>query len=318
MNIYIYKVVLMRIFACFSFVFLFLCSFPIGVGAADFIAPKMNKADNKEVIELLAPHKALYDIKLVATHSGSQIINISGKMYYEWKRTCDAWVTDHRFKLLYEYADNPGMAVSSDFSTYETFDGESLNFSARRKRDNTLYQEIRGMAEIADKGGEASFSMPQDLNFELAKGDFFPMAHTIEMIQKAKANDKFFKAVVFDGSDDEGPVEINTFIGKPVNALKTMQANDEIDMALLNTPAWNVRMAVFPTKDDEAQSDYEMSLVFHENGIISDMLIEYDDFSVRQKLVALERVEDTDSACHKKVLEKTTEKGENLTLDKKQ
>jgi hypothetical protein len=34
-----------------------------------------------------------------------------------------------------------------------------------------------------------------------------------------------------------------------------------------------------------------MSLVFHENGLISDMLIEYDDFSVTQKLVALEKVD---------------------------
>ena len=49
-------------------------------------------------------------------------------------------------------------------------------------------------------------------------------------------------------------------------------------------------MAVFPVKDREEESDYEMSMNFHENGIISDMLIEYDDFSVKQKLVALEKI----------------------------
>jgi hypothetical protein len=31
----------------------------------------------------------------------------------------------------------------------------------------------------------------------------------------------------------------------------------------------------------------------HENGVISDMLIEYDDFSVTQKLIALEPVKST-------------------------
>lgn len=273
-------------------------SFNAPLKAADFIEPKIIQSEEAE--EFLVPHKALYDIQLVATRSGSQIVNISGKMFYEWKPTCDAWVTDHRFNLFYEYADSPGMRVTSDFSTFETFDGENLNFSARRKRDNTLYQELRGKAVVADKGGEATFTMPEDLDFDLSKGAMFPMAHTIEMIKKAKAKDKFFKAVVFDGSDDEGPVEINSFIGAPVNAMKIIKASDELDMALLNTPAWKVRMAVFPTLTDEELSDYEMSMVFHENGIISDMLIEYDDFSVTQKLVALERLEKTDSCKAKK------------------
>jgi hypothetical protein len=33
-----------------------------------------------------------------------------------------------------------------------------------------------------------------------------------------------------------------------------------------------------------------MGMVFHENGIISDMTIEYDDFTVKQKLVSLEKL----------------------------
>jgi hypothetical protein len=51
-------------------------------------------------------------------------------------------------------------------------------------------------------------------------------------------------------------------------------------------------MAVFPLEgEDTATSDYEMTLVFHENSVISDMLVDYDDFSVAQKLVALEKIE---------------------------
>ena len=145
--------------------FLYLCAFllisctSLGVSASanDFIddVPK----EEISIEDHLTPHKALYDINLVATRSGSQIINISGKMFYEWKPTCEAWITDHRFSLSYEYADSPGMKVTSDFSTFETFDGEDFNFSARRKRDNTLYQELRGKATIADKGGKASFTL---------------------------------------------------------------------------------------------------------------------------------------------------------------
>ncbi len=254
-----------------------------------------SKLDLKEIEKSpLVPHKALYEIDLVATKSGSQIANIDGKMYYEWKPSCDAWITDHRFSLLYEYADSPAMQIASDFSTFETFDGKQFNFSARRSRDHNLYQELRGIAELGEKGGNVDYTLPENLKFDLSNGAMFPMSHTLEMVKNFNSDKKFFSAVVFDGSDDEGPVEINSFIGKSVNALSRVKGNEKINMALLNTPAKNIRMAVFPTLSDSEVADYEMDMVFHQNGIISDMLIEYGDFSVSQKLVALEKLEAND------------------------
>lgn len=233
----------------------------------------------------LVPHKALYDIELVATHSGSQIINISGKMAYEWKPDCDAWTTNHKFQLFYEYADSPGMKITSDFSTHESLDGKTFNFTSRRHRNGEMYQEIRGAAD----GSKAIFTMPEGVKYDLAAGTLYPMGHTLELIKHAKAGDKFYSAQVFDGSDEEGPIEINTFIGKKVTG-ETKSKDGKIDKSLLKGDAWNMRMAVFPAKDREEESDYEMDMVFHDNGIITDMLIEYDDFSVRQNLVSLERI----------------------------
>ena len=250
-----------------------------------------NKISYDDAKQKLQPHKAFYDIDLVATRSGSQIINISGKMYYEWKETCDGWLTDHRFNLVYEYSDGPGMTITSDFSTYESFDGEEFTFSARRKRNDELYQEFRGTSDLGKKGGTADFSIPDDVEFDLTSQTNFPMRHTVKLIQNITNKSKFFNAVVFDGSDDEGPVEINAFIGGAEKAPKTLFGNDAIDADLIKVPARKIRMAVFPQNSDTATSDYEMDAVFHENGVISDMLVDYDDFSVTQKLVALEEID---------------------------
>lgn len=250
----------------------------------------------------MAPHKALYNIELASTRSGSQILNISGKMFYEWKPKCDAWSTDHRFNLSYEYADSPGMQITSDFSTYEMIDGSAFDFTSRRKRGGALYEELRGHAEIVKgKPGEAIFSVPKDLSYDLEAGSLFPMGHTIEMIRQARAGNKFFSAKVFDGSDGDGPVEINTFIGSKANPLSVVKASPQLDMGLINTPAWNIRMAVFPLSNPSENSDYEMSMVFHDNGVVSDMLIEYGDFSVRQKLVAIEKLEGEPCGAKKSV-----------------
>ncbi len=265
-----------------------LCAALLSPGTVVHAAPP---AIGKMPADLLVAHKAVYDIDLIATHSGSQIINISGQMVYEWAPSCEAWVTDHRFKLFYEYADTPGLRVMSDFSTYESFDGSKFNYASRRHRDGELFQEIRGHADLDKAGdGKALYIMPEKIKYDLKKGTVFPIGHTLELIRHAKAGDKFYNAEIFDGSDEDGPVEINTFIGKAAHAPKDVVDNAKVDSSLLKSRAWNVRMAFFPLKDDESISDYEMSLIFHENGVISDMEIEYADFSVRQKLVSLEKI----------------------------
>src|ERR1700722_8867554 len=51
----------------------------------------------------VALHRALYDFKLASVHSGAGISGISGRMYYEQDDNCDAWTTEHRFRVEYQY-----------------------------------------------------------------------------------------------------------------------------------------------------------------------------------------------------------------------
>lgn len=285
----------------FLFGFLIICGVWYCGGAAHAVLPSAKiEEDTKSGAVHLAPHKALYDINLVATRSGSQIVNIKGKMFYEWKKTCEGYITDHRFQLKYEYTDSPALQITSDFSTYEMLDGSQFNFSSRRKRNQDIYEEYRGAASVDSEIARADYKIPEAASFEFSSDAYFPMGHTVEMIRQASMGNKFFNAVVFDGSDDEGPVEINTFIGKGVNPMALLNPSKQLDMELLNNKAWKVQMAVFPVFDDAETSDYEMEMVFHENGVISDMFIDYDDFSVTQKLVALEAITgENPTSCQK-------------------
>lgn len=235
------------------------------------------------------PHKALYEIRMSGVRSGSQILNISGQMFYEWQPVCNAWISNHRFNILYEYADSAPTRITSNFSTYEPFDGSALNFTSQRKRDGEIFEEIRGSANVAPGMlGKASFNMPADLEFDLPEGTLFPLSHSLAVAQKIKDGEKFYNATIFDGSDEDGPVSVNAFIGKLAEVPQREEDHAALDQSLLASPAHRVRLAFFPLNNDAAESDYEMSLVYHENSLISDMLIEYDDFSVSQKLIAVE------------------------------
>lgn len=248
------------------------------------------------------PHKAIYDIRMSAKKSGAQVANITGKMTYEWQPSCDAWLSNHHFSMRYEYVESPSMNITSDFSTYESFDGKTMNFTSQRKRGGEVFEEIRGAATIEDSGetSRAVYTIPPNLEFDLPDGTLFPIAHTLDVLDKIKTGQKFYIATIFDGSDEEGPVEINSFIGKQADINNYLKITPDMDKKLLESQAWKLRLAFFPLHQkkgeeigDESSSDYEMSLVFHENGVISDMLVEYDDFSVTQKLVALETLGDT-------------------------
>lgn len=241
----------------------------------------------------LVSHKALYDIRLVATHNGAQVVNISGKMYYDWKPTCEGWISGHRFDLNYEYTDAPPMRITSDFSTFEPFDGRAFDFTSRRRRDGEMYQEIRGSASLESgdsPSGKAVYVKPGDLKFDLPAGTVFPMGHTVELLRRIARGEKFFTATLFDGSDEEGPVEVNAFLGAPFKNTEKVPGGKGIDASLLAGKAWNVRMAFFPLNTSEAAADYEMDMVFYDNGVISDMTIAYKDFTISQTLVALEKI----------------------------
>lgn len=263
------------------------------LATAALAAPPVDRATQAG----LAPHKALYEIKMIANHTNSQFQNLSGQMYYQWQPACDAWMSSHRFNLVYEYIDTPAMRITSDYSTYEPFDGKSMTFTSQRRRDGELFEELRGGAQIGGEPGkrpEAVYTIPENLTFALSDETLFPMSHTLAVLDKIREGKKFFRAAIFDGSDQEGPMQVTSFIGKPVPPDDLIKVSAGLDDKLLRTKAWKVRLAFFPLNKEDAGSDYEMNVVFHENGVISDIIIEYHDFTVSQKLVALEPL---GSAC---------------------
>ena len=135
----------------------------------------------------LTPHKALYDVSLTSVQSGSQISDIYGEMFFEWKQTCDAWVTDHRSNLVYQYTDGKLVRITTDFVTYESLDGKSLDFTSRRTRNGEIFEEVRGHADLDDNHvGEAAYAEPMQIQYDLPAQSYFPMDHTKAILEKAE------------------------------------------------------------------------------------------------------------------------------------
>jgi EipB-like len=241
----------------------------------------------------VALHKALYSFKMVSVQSGAGISGISGTMYYEQDDNCDAWTTDHRFRVEYQYPERRAVANTSHYVAFESKDQAQFYFSSERQEDGEMTEQLRGSIDKKDDGtAEADYSRPDDLSYKLPKGYLLPTQHTNELIRRARIGEKFFDAIIFDGTDADGPVEINAHIGKKLTAdeLKAI-SGDKLDRSLLSPEAWHVRMAVFPLKEKDGMTpSYEMDVNMHDNGVISYSLVDYKSFKVEQKLIALEKI----------------------------
>jgi hypothetical protein len=248
----------------------------------------------------IALHKALYAFKMVSAEAGAGLDDVSGKMYFEQDATCDAWTTEHRLTTVYQYAEAEPVTDADRYTAFESKDGQQFSFNADSQENGEEIGQLRGSVEKDDGNGKDSaaakaiYSRPDGTEYELPAGYLLPTGHTMEVIRHARAGDHFFSAVMFDGTDADGPVEIGTFIGKKATAeevKKIKDSNKKIDAALLTPDAWHVRMAVFPLKDAvESMPVYEMEMILHDNGVISHALVDYKTFIIEQNLTALEKL----------------------------
>jgi hypothetical protein len=240
-----------------------------------------------------ATHRATYAMSMVSSKSSS-VVNVSGTMNYEFADACDAWSSSQKFALDYVYADEPEAKFDSQYTSNEAKDDSHYDFAVRRLRNGEPEEEFSGSAHRNPDGtGTVSYATPVKKDMDLPKGFYFPTAHTLKVIGEAMQGHHIFNGELFDGSDGEGALEVNAIVG---DVVKPVLDNDQLAAnPLLQAPAYKVRMAFYPpdTKrkgQEEAEPDYEMTMIMHANGVVSSMQIDYDQFSVKGDLQSVEAI----------------------------
>lgn len=234
----------------------------------------------------IAPHRALYTMSLGTTRNDSGVIDARGTMDYEWGETCDGWTIEQRYRLKMRYAESQDVDIVSSFITWESKDGLRYRFNQKQTRNGELDQEIRGEARLdgPGKGGIAEFEKPQPQTLQLAPGVLFPSAHTILLIDAARAGENFLSRLVFDGATDDNAVQVSAAIGVKVTPDPVATSLSP----LLERPGWRVRLAFFPADANAEKPDYELGMRLLDNGVSQDMLIDYGDYAIRAKLDDIE------------------------------
>ena len=234
----------------------------------------------------IVPHHAVYSMSLGATHGDAGVTGAGGTMAYQWGEVCDGWTVEQRYRLKMAYAESSDVSISSNFVTWEAKDGLKYRFNQKETRNGTDNDEIRGEAKLdgPDKGGTVNFEKPEAKTLKLPAGTLFPSAHTISLIDKAKAGENFISKQIFDGATMENSVLVTAVIGAKVEPDEESAKKSP----LLNRPGWRVQLAFFPADQKAEKPDYQLGMVLLDNGVSRDMVIDYGEYSIRAKLDDIE------------------------------
>jgi hypothetical protein len=248
--------------------------------------------------QLLASHRAVYDIELETAADSTGITGLSGRMVYEFGGSaCDGYTVNFRYVTRVDTSEDSRL-TDQQSTTFENGDGSLFTFASKSFVNDSLDKEVRGTARI--KNGKASVELKKPDEQRIVLGStMFPTHHMLDMIERAKKGQSFYEANLFDGSDDADRAMITTvIIGK-----KTKAENGDGDISAMGSfkdePFWPVSMAYFDPQDDQGGEEtptYRINFKLYENGITRDLVMDYGDFSMRGHLVNLS-LEDPAAKC---------------------
>lgn len=243
----------------------------------------------------LAAHRAVYDITLERAATSSGIVELSGRMVYELKGSqCAGFVQQMRF--VTQTIDRSGKPSILDMRSYfkENADGRSFHFNTEQLRDRKLMESATGDAKRASAGSELAIKLkkPKSRNINIKRDLVFPVQHSIELLEAARAGKSIYSSDLYDGSEKGTKYYATTAVLGKANdvALNSTLPTAKNAEALNGLKSWPVALSYFDPvkgKGDELPS-YELSFHFFENGVSRSLIIDYGHFAIRGQLSSIE------------------------------
>lgn len=240
----------------------------------------------------LSAYRAVYDIRLEKAASGSSVVGADGSVAYRVEQVCGDWTQENRTVLRVRYEDGDERRIAWSHLTWEN--GAGNRFRARVvEHDNDAGEtRVTSRASLGADGGVAQYTAPVAREVPLPSATRFPMQHLAEVLDAAKAGQHHLSRVLFDGGTEDNPYEVNAAVFGPVDARKAAQLAERHGLDVV--PAWRIRMAFFPLVSRTGIPDFEVEADYRADGIASDIVQDFGDFSLRLTVREMEALAASD------------------------
>ena len=242
----------------------------------------------------LAPHRAVYDLKLLRSRGKRALEQVRGRILYDFSgSSCEGYAL--QFRQVSELDSGEGKVALSDLraTTWEDGAAKSFRFNSQNFVDRKAVDGVDGRAERDDGKIDVKLDKPAPKRFAIAKELVFPTEHMRTIIGAARAGKSLVEIKVYDGSDGgEKIYETLTVIGAeiaPDERKPTDAAAGKQELASLKR--WPVTISYFDAAkkaEGEQTPAYAISFELYENGISRDLKLDYGDFVVGGEMSQLE------------------------------
>jgi hypothetical protein len=230
----------------------------------------------------LTGQQAFYtlDLSKLRTHD---ITGATGQMSFNVVDGCTGWGTAQHMTLIIRNTDGSLNNVVSDYITWESKDGKTFSFTLR-ERDNDGKEKIDDAGTATrnpDGTGLVTYTTPADTTLKLPPGTLFPMQHTLALLAAAQTGKKFIALPLFDGTTADGAQA--TFIAE-----LGYHAGGKTSWPALNgIPSADVDIAFYTRKNDDEMPNFRTAMRYFENGVATDLILDFGDFEMSGKLTRL-------------------------------
>jgi hypothetical protein len=241
----------------------------------------------------LAPHRAVYDLKLASARGKRPIESVRGRILYDFAgNECEGYTLQFRQVSQIDMGEGKSMVSDLRATTWEEAAAKSFRFNSQNFIDEKLSDNVDGSAQRSSAGTKVSLSKPADKKLEIDAGIIFPTEHLRRIIVAARASQTILEVPVYDGSENgERIYQTMTVIGRPI-APDTRKPNDVAasEPLLAGLTRWPVNISYFERdgKSGEQTPAYAINFELYDNGISRALTLDYNDFVVSGELTRLE------------------------------
>lgn len=239
------------------------------------------------------PHRAVYDLTLKEASDRSGIDAMTGRIVYELTGSaCEGYAARYRYSTRIHMN---GKVLDNDqrSTVFESADGKRFDFITHYFLNGQQEQDLRGSAMRGDGGITVELSKPDAREVKLDPAIYMNQ-HLIKIVEAARAGETFLTKKVFDGSDNgDQLVDTNAVIGKAKNNVGQRTGETaEVVKEFAERSAWPVSVSYFKTGKlvggGERLPSYQVSFLLYEDGVSRDLIMRYEDYSLRAALTNIE------------------------------
>lgn len=241
---------------------------------------------------VLAPHRAIYDLKLSQTRGKRALSSVNGRIVYDFNGSaCEGYAL--QFRQVTELDTGEGKGAVSDLrsATWEEGDGASFRFTSQNYLSEKLIDTVDGRAARKGEGVAVDLTKPQQKSLDVGTV-VFPTEHMRRIVEAARAGKTLYEVSVYDGSESgEKVYQTLAVIGTRIDPERKPASDAAAGEAkLAGLARWPVTISYFDKSKGGGEQTpvYAISFEMYDNGISRALTLDYGDFVVKGEMSSLE------------------------------